>query len=435
MSGSNENSAKPKSGAHGPAGIPPATSLPDDRVVHGVPDPEQGAAEGRAPSRTAAGDGDAARSPGLTGLEQTVLPSFGPASHVTNEDCADPLLGTVVAGRYRLEALLGVGGMGRVYRAEHVYMRKLFALKVLHGHMTLVPEVVARFEREAVAAARIEHPNVAKASDFGRLEDGAFYLALEFVEGVSLRGEIQRCGTFTAARAVDVALQMARALTAAHAEGIVHRDLKPENVMLITRSGRKDHVKVLDFGIAKLQAEDRHNASKLTQVGSVFGTPEYMSPEQAMGQPVDPRSDLYSVGIILYEMLAGHTPFAGGNMAAVLTRQMTAEAPPLPSGIPSGLRNLVTALLSKPADERVASAQELCRRLEGLGLSQLPAPWPRRAVSASSRAWAALVAHGKAWEGRLDRAVVALTQRVPRLSFLARPVPMAGRSVRLGLLV
>jgi hypothetical protein len=403
MSGSNENSAKPAPRAAGPSVGSPLANAP--------------------------------RSPIPTGLEQTVLPSVAPASRVTNEDVTDPLLGTVVAGRYRLEALLGVGGMGRVYRAEHVYMRKLFALKVLHGHMTLVPEVVARFEREAIAAARVEHPNVAKASDFGCLEDGAFYLALEFVEGTSLRAEIHRCGTFTVARAVDIALQIASALTAAHAEGIVHRDLKPENVMLITQGGRKDRVKVLDFGIAKLQAEDRQNASKLTQVGSVFGTPEYMSPEQAMGQPVDARSDLYSVGIILYEMLAGHTPFAGGNMAAVLTRQMTAEAPPLSGGIPSGLRSLVTTLLSKPADERVPSAQELCRRLESLGLSRLPPPWARRAGSASSRAWAALVAQGGAWEGRLDRALLALAERVPRLSFLARPVPMPGRSIRLGLLV
>jgi hypothetical protein len=431
MSGSNEDTAKRTFGAQDhSAGIQRATALPNPGVGGVL---EEGVSGGHEASHTAACDGDAGRGPSPTGLEQTLLPSVAAASNVTSDTVADPLLGTVVAGRYKVEALLGVGGMGRVYRAEHVYMRKLFALKVLHGHMTMMPEVVARFEREAIAAARIEHPNVAKASDFGRLEEGAFYLALEYVEGVSLRHEIQLCGTFTVARAVDVALQIAGALAAAHAEGIVHRDLKPENVMLITRGDRKDHVKVLDFGIAKLQAEDTQNSSKLTQVGAVFGTPEYMSPEQAMGQPVDARSDLYSLGIILYEMLAGQTPFADGNMAAVLTRQMTAEAPPLPTGIPSDLRKLVTELLSKRADERVPSAQDLAQRLDSLGLSQLPPPW--LAVPEPARALAVVVAHSKALVGRLDRAVVDLADRVPRLRLLARPVRIAGRSVRLGLLV
>ncbi|HEV8549185.1 MAG TPA: serine/threonine-protein kinase, partial [Polyangiaceae bacterium] len=216
---------------------------------------------------------------------------------------ADPLVGTLLAERYRVVALLGSGGMGAVYRAEHVHMKKPVAVKILHRHMTTNQEVVARFEREAVAAGRIEHPNVAAATDFGRLADGSFYLVLEYVEGKSL-GLAMDEGPMPPARALGIVRQIAGGLAAAHAAGIVHRDLKPDNVLLVERDGVRDIVKVLDFGIAKVHLEEGSGHRPLTQIGTIFGTPQYMSPEQGQGHTVDARSDLYALGVLAYEMLA-----------------------------------------------------------------------------------------------------------------------------------
>lgn len=278
-------------------------------------------------------------------------------------DVARELIGQVVAERYAIEALLGTGGMGVVYRARHVHMRKTVALKVLHREMTYLPEVVARFEREAVAAAHISHPNVTAATDFGRLEDGSFYLVLEYVAGRSLRDLLAHHGRLPPARATHIARQIAEALDAAHAAGVVHRDLKPDNVMLVERGEDADFVKVLDFGIAKLSRADTSGAPALTQLGSVFGTPEYMSPEQAMGTPVDHRSDLYALGIIFYEMLAGATPFAHEDSMAVLTRHMTQPPPPLASDVPAALAATVLALLGKRPHERPESAARVAADL------------------------------------------------------------------------
>lgn len=286
----------------------------------------------------------------------------------------DPLIGTVAAGRYRVEKLLGSGGMGAVYRAAHVHMRKLVALKVLHKEMTYLPEVVARFEREAVAAARIDHPHVAAATDFGRLDDGAFYLVLEYVEGKSLGRLISDYGAMDPRRALHIARQIADALSAAHAAEIVHRDLKPDNVMLIEKDGDFDFVKVLDFGIAKVQLEGK---DQLTQLGTIFGTPQYMAPEQAAGQAVDARADLYTLGLILYEMLAGKSPFHDDDIIVLLTRQMTAAPPPLPAHVSPAVVELVLQLLQKNPGLRVQSAAELVRRIDAcLSESMAPAPLP-----------------------------------------------------------
>jgi eukaryotic-like serine/threonine-protein kinase len=276
----------------------------------------------------------------------------------------DALLGTVLAGRYRIEQLLGSGGMGAVYRAEHVHMRKAMAVKVLHREMTAFPEVVARFEREAVAAGRIEHPHVVSASDFGQLDDGSFYLALEFVEGHSLAKLVDTEGALPPERALRIARQIAEALQAAHGVGIVHRDLKPENVMLVVKDADPDYVKVLDFGIAKIKVEGAVEQPALTQIGTVFGTPEYMSPEQARGDQVDARADLYTVGVILYEMLSGVSPFKDPDLVVVLTRHLTADPPPLPAGLDPIIRDLVLLLLRKNPAERVQTAQELIERID-----------------------------------------------------------------------
>ena len=276
---------------------------------------------------------------------------------------SESLEGRIVAERYRVQKLLGEGGMGAVYRAEHIHMRKIVALKVLHPEMCSVTEVVARFEREAVAAGRIEHPNVATATDFGRLEDGSFFLVLEYAAGRDLRALINAVGALDLARCVHIARQVAEALGAAHALSIVHRDLKPDNVMLVERDGDPDFVKVLDFGIAKVTFGDLADQPALTRTGAVFGTPDYMSPEQALGQPVDHRSDLYALGILMFEMLTGTTPFEHDDPTMVLAHQITAPPPPLPEHVPAPLASLVMSLLAKDVQQRPQTAAEVVQVL------------------------------------------------------------------------
>jgi eukaryotic-like serine/threonine-protein kinase len=296
------------------------------------------------------------------------FPEYEPVSPRDDDQSAerDALLGTLLAGRYRIEALIGSGGMGAVYRAEHVHMRKAVAVKVLHKEMTAFPEVVARFEREAVAAGRIEHPHVVSASDFGQLEDGSFYLVLEFIEGQSLAKLVSKVGALAPLRALRITRQIVEALSAAHDVGIVHRDLKPDNVMLVDKDDDPDFVKVLDFGIAKIKVEETVEQPALTQIGTVFGTPEYMSPEQARGELVDARADLYTVGVILFEMLAGVSPFKDDDLVVVLTRHLTADPPPLPASIDSKIVDLVQLLMRKNRDQRVQSAGELIERIDAI---------------------------------------------------------------------
>src|ERR1700735_2645146 len=257
------------------------------------------------------------------------------------------LIGSVLSGRYRIDRVLGEGGMGAVYEAEHTHMRKRLAVKVLHPEMSRLPEVVARFEREALAAAHIDHPNIAAATDFGMLEDGSFFLVLEFVEGHSLREALSK-GALELGRALHIANQIASAVSRAHILGIVHRDLKPENVMLVAKDGDPDFVKVLDFGIAKVPvgsiASEEPAASAasgapkiLTQLWMVYGTPEYMAPEQALGQSVDARADLYAVGVMLYEMLGGTRPFDHDSKVSLLGMHVTARVPPFSERCPEAL--------------------------------------------------------------------------------------------------
>ncbi len=287
-------------------------------------------------------------------------------------------LGQTVAERYELVALLGVGAMGVVYKARHVHMRKWVALKLLHQELTAVASVRSRFEREAIAAGRISHRNVVAALDFGRIEDGAYYLVLEYVAGETLTAVLDRGRRWPLAQALVVAIQIAAALEAAHAEGVIHRDLKPDNVMVLREGDGELLVKVLDFGIAKLwpgaSSEELH---AITQTGTVLGTPEYMAPEQATGEGADVRSDLYSLGVVLYRMLAGRPPFHGDTVQATLMLQVSAEPPPLPESLPAPLRAVVSRLLAKAPELRPATAGEvrqvLSACLDGLPLEQR---WP-----------------------------------------------------------
>ena len=290
-------------------------------------------------------------------------------------ETTDSRVGQVVSGRYRIERLLGEGGMGAVYLAEHTHMKKRVALKLLHPEMSQNAEVSARFEREAVAAAHIEHPNVAAATDFGKTDDGSFFLVLEYLEGTSLR-DAMTVGALGAARSLRITRQIALALERAHAAGIVHRDLKPENVMLIRKNDEDDFVKVLDFGIAKVvDAQDAigeraaGNGQVLTRLGTIIGTPEYMAPEQALGEAVTAESDLYAVGVMLYEMLTGKHPFEPPDRATMLTFHIVAPVPTMRDrapdvDVPPAIEAMTRQLLEKERKNRPASGRALVEAID-----------------------------------------------------------------------
>lgn len=280
----------------------------------------------------------------------------------------DPLIGTVLADRYRVDRLIGEGAMGRVYRAEHVLMRKTVALKVLHPQLMTVPEIVQRFEREARAAAQVEHPHVAGATDFGKLADGGIYLVLEFVEGVPLSQAIE-AGPLNVGRVLNIAHQVTSALAAAHDKGIVHRDLKPDNLLLLQGGEEVDFIKVLDFGIAKVPPEVNEGEKPTAQMGMVYGTPEYMAPEQALGQDVDGRADLYSLGVVMYEMLTGRRPYLGPAVG-LLGQQLSSPLPKMSVAakvnVPFAVEELVSDLLVPDANRRPENAALVLSRLEVL---------------------------------------------------------------------
>jgi len=275
--------------------------------------------------------------------------------------------------------------MGRVYSAEHVLMRKRLAIKVLHRELTTMTEVVARFEREAMAAANIDHPNVAAATDFGKLPDGAVFLVLEYVQGKSLRDEIAM-GPIAPERALHITRQIAAGLGSAHSLDIVHRDLKPENVMLVDKGGDPDFVKVLDFGIAKVpigevpQPKETPAHTPITKAGMVFGTPEYMAPEQALGQTVDGRADLYALGVILYEMLSGSRPFSSQSQVGILGQQLSKPPPKISERapgiiVPPAVEAVAMKLLEREASARYQSASEVVDVI-----NRLLAPIPGRGI-------------------------------------------------------
>jgi eukaryotic-like serine/threonine-protein kinase len=292
----------------------------------------------------------------------------------------DPLIGTVVGGRYRIVRKLSEGGMGVLYVARHEVIEKLFALKVLSSDAARRPDLVERFLREARAVAAIVHAHVLNAADFGRTDDGAVYFATELLEGRDLLDEVRGGGVMAPRRAARVVIQILRGLEAAHDQGVIHRDLKPENIFLTTRDGDRDFVKVLDFGLAKI--EGLHG---LTAPGQVIGTPEYFSPEQGLGKNVDARSDLYSVGCILYAIVCGRPPFMSPDPYEVM-KGHAGQLPMPPSlrlpdaKLPEVFDDFVGKALAKPLEERFQSASEMRGALEAI-LDQLP----EQAVSPSGR--------------------------------------------------
>ncbi|MBA3540971.1 MAG: protein kinase [Deltaproteobacteria bacterium] len=295
----------------------------------------------------------------------------------------DPLIGALLAGRYLVSRKLGEGGMGAVYLATHNLLEKQVALKVLHGEFARKADLVERFMQEAKAASRIRHENVIDISDFGQTPDGLVFFAMELLKGHDLHEEIARARLagelLPWPRSKRIFLQICAALTAAHGHGIVHRDLKPENIYLVDFLGEPDFVKLLDFGIAKL-TEVAEGDRKLTRTGMLFGTPEYMSPEQARGESVDLRVDVYAMGCILFQLVTGRVPFQAENFMGVLSLHLTEAPPSIPEavfariGAPQELAAIIERALSKDRNERWQTIAELANAIRIASGDAIPNP-------------------------------------------------------------
>jgi serine/threonine-protein kinase len=280
------------------------------------------------------------------------------------EPAADPLLGKLLGERFLVQELLGQGGSGTIYRAEHVTLRRRVAIKVLHAELSRDDLAVERFRREATTVAEIDNEHIVEIHDFGRTPDSRLYLAMELLEGETLDAVLARDKQLSVERAADVLIQVGEALMEAHAIGYVHRDLRPRNIYLAVRRGKANFIKLLDFGLAKLVETEGQAAS--TSLGMTFGDPRYMSPEQARGDRIDRRADIYQLGCVAYEMLTGAPPFGGNRVFDILTKQVTEAPQPLPTrrpGVPLWMEAAVTKMLAKDPENRFATTTRMVEAL------------------------------------------------------------------------
>lgn len=325
------------------------------------------------------------------------------------------LVGQTVAGRYRVMERLGQGGMGQVYRAEHIRMGSSCAIKIMNPALEQDPEAMGRFGREATHASRIDHPNVARVYDFGETEDGLLFLAMEFVEGETLSAILERDGPFEPSRAAEIGWQIADALHAAHSLGTVHRDIKPDNIIVKPQADGRELAKIVDFGIAR--AIEVTEGEQVTRAGFVVGNPKYMSPEQLTGEAIDARTDLYSLGCVLYELLVGKPAFAGASGPVMLTRRLT-ESPPSPRAsrpsVPEAFDVVVTRAMAREPGARFESAVALRDALEPI--IETPITGRRRIQTGGSRK-AAVVMETTAGES-------ASVSRLPRWA-----IPVTGAAI------
>jgi serine/threonine-protein kinase len=334
--------------------------------------------------------------PAITGLKRVGLSKSDALDTDKMEEPgpAGSYVGYVIDGRYRIEKIIGRGGMGVVYRAKHTVIDKLAAIKILLP--TEDPDVVERFVNEAKAASSIGNDHIVDTVDFGELPDGSTFFVMEYLEGQTLAKLIKQEKSIPLSRAIDFAHQIAEGVGAAHRAGIVHRDLKPENIFLASRDG-EEFVKLLDFGIAKMQ----HAQNRITRAGTIFGTPHYMSPEQAAGAEVDPRTDIYSLGIILYEMLSGGVPFDAENPMGLLTQHMYTEPVPLtrveepPQEVPLGMDAIVLKCLAKKPHGRYASMAEFVLDLRRFERGEPPVALADLLANAEKREDEALAARAR----------------------------------------
>ena len=288
----------------------------------------------------------------------------------------DELVGKILNGKYKVLAVLGEGGMGVVYKVRHLILetRNLFALKILHPRFSNDPRFKKRFMREVEVAMKLTHENIVQLREFGHTEDGLLFFTMDYFDGATLTELISKEGSLSPRRIIGVTKDVLRALVEAHRSGIVHRDLKPDNI-LVSSGNDGDAVRILDFGIAKV-IEGSARGATLTQ-GGVIGTPKYMSPEQASGEGLDGRSDLYSLGVVLYEIVTGKVPFSKGTARSILLAHMTKPPPPFkeirPSvKVPAHLEAFIFRLLAKDPGQRPASAAECLALLGAKEVSRLP---------------------------------------------------------------
>jgi serine/threonine protein kinase len=289
------------------------------------------------------------------------------AQPTTKKRKRDPLVGTIVAGKYEIIDKLGEGGMGSVYRAKQAPIDRLVAVKVLLGKLAEDEVAVKRFEQEAKAVSKMQHPNTVTIFDYGKTDDGRLYLVMEFLKGRTLTDLLRADGPLSPAVTVHIVRQVCASLTGAHAAGIIHRDLKPDNIFLTDVGADRNFVKVLDFGVAKL-ADDK-NAATLTQTGMIFGTPKYMSPEQAEGKPIDFRADIYAIGVVMFEMLTARPPFLADTAVALLLKHISEPPPEFKRirpdlNIHPRLEAITMKALAKNPDDRFLMVSDLATELE-----------------------------------------------------------------------